>query len=79
MLDVVTAIDGRQLWTRCLLGLAQCSDETPCPAHSVWKEARGMLERQLESQSIADLSRVVLEKRGGRRRPSAPIGSAKHS
>ena len=68
MLDVVRAIDGEGLWNRCLLGLAQCSDEAPCPAHSVWKKARRMLERHLDSQSIADLARAVIEK-GRRRRP----------
>src|SRR5262249_26090128 len=74
MLDVVHAIDGGGLWSHCLLGLAQCSDETPCPAHAVWKKARGMLEYHLRSNSIADLSRVILDKR--RRRPRPPSRSA---
>lgn len=78
MLDVVRAIDGSGPWKRCLLGLAQCSDETPCPAHFVWKQARGMLERQLERQSIADLVRAVLEKSRRRLRPlPSRRGSAK--
>jgi Rrf2 family transcriptional regulator, iron-sulfur cluster assembly transcription factor len=72
MRDVVAAVDGSGLWTRCLLGLASCSDATPCPVHSVWKKARTLLERQLESQSIADLSRAMNEKR---RRPAAPSPS----
>jgi Rrf2 family transcriptional regulator, iron-sulfur cluster assembly transcription factor len=78
MLDVVRAIDGSGPWKRCLLGLAQCSDEAPCPAHFVWKRARGMLERQLEKQSIADLAQAILEK-GRRRMRPAPTkrGSAK--
>lgn len=67
MLDVVRAIDGTGLWGRCILGLAECSDEAPCPAHEVWKKTRGVLEQHLASQSIADLSRAVAQRRRTRR------------
>lgn len=67
MLEVVRAIDGTGLWGRCILGLAECSDVTPCPAHEVWKKTRAVLEQQLESQSIADLARTVGQRRRTRR------------
>ena len=59
LLEIVCAIDGGGLWRRCILGLEECRDEAPCPAHPVWKTARGMLEKHLESQSIADLSKAL--------------------
>jgi len=72
MLDVVQAIDGAGLWARCILGLAECSDEDPCPAHDVWKKTRALLEHQLKSQSMADLAEAV-----GRRRRTRRSGSVR--
>jgi Rrf2 family iron-sulfur cluster assembly transcriptional regulator len=68
LLQVVRAIDGAGLWGRCILGLEECSDEMPCPAHTVWKETRARLERHLDSQSLVDLTRAVAL----RRRRKAP-------
>jgi Rrf2 family iron-sulfur cluster assembly transcriptional regulator len=67
MLEVVRAIDGTGLFGRCILGLAQCSDEAPCPAHTVWKQTRAVLEQHLASQSVADLTRAVAQRRRTRR------------
>jgi Rrf2 family protein len=68
LLAVVRAIDGAGLWGRCILGLEECSDAAPCPAHPVWKKARAMLEEHLDNQSLVDLTRVVaLRHRGGSR------------
>ena len=63
LLAVVRAIDAAGLWGRCILGLQECSDAAPCPAHPVWKKARAMLERHLDSQSLVDLTRVVAHRR----------------
>jgi Rrf2 family iron-sulfur cluster assembly transcriptional regulator len=71
LLEVVRATDGSGLWGRCILGLAECSDAMPCPAHAAWKEARALLERHLDSQSLADLTRAV----DRRRRSREPGGS----
>ena len=59
VIEVVTAIDGVGIAGRCLLGFPQCSDQTPCPVHPVWKTVRPRLERQLEQRSIRDLARAV--------------------
>lgn len=67
MLDVVQAIDGAGLWARCILGLAECSDEEPCPAHEVWKKTRALLEYQLKSRSMADLAEAIARRRKTRR------------
>jgi Rrf2 family protein len=59
LLEVVRAIDGAGLWGRCILGLEECSDALPCPAHPAWKQARSLLEEHLSSQSLEDLARAV--------------------
>ena len=63
LLQVVRAIDGTGLWGRCILGLEECSDAMPCPAHVVWKETRGLLERHLDGQTLVDLTRAVARRR----------------
>ena len=63
LLSVVRAIDAAGLWGRCILGLHECSDAAPCPAHPAWKKARAMLEQHLESQSLADLTLAVNRRR----------------
>jgi Rrf2 family protein len=63
LLAIVRAIDAAGLWGRCILGLQECSDAAPCPAHPAWKKARAMLEQHLDSQSLVDLTRVVARRR----------------
>jgi Rrf2 family iron-sulfur cluster assembly transcriptional regulator len=62
VLEVVRVVDGADLEGRCILGFPACGDATPCPAHPVWKRVRAMLERRLESRSLADLARAVARK-----------------
>lgn len=67
LLDVIHAIDGHTLWRRCLLGLPECTDAAPCPVHPAWKAARAALEKHLEGQSVADLTRALTKRRRLRR------------
>ncbi len=74
LLDVVRAIDGTGLWGRCILGLEECSDEMPCPAHPAWKEARSLLEKHLAGQTVADLTEAVTRRRLARKSSEAADG-----
>lgn len=67
VLEVVRAIEGAGLEGRCVLGLDDCSDQAPCPAHPVWKRARALLERQLERRSLRDLVASMRRKAARRR------------
>jgi len=67
LLEVVRAIDGTGLWARCILGLEECSDAMPCPAHPAWKQARSLLEEHLDSQSLVDLTRAVTRRHRARK------------
>ena len=62
VLEVVRAIEGTGLEGRCVLGLDDCSDQAPCPAHPVWKRARTLLEMQLERRSLKDLVTSIRRK-----------------
>jgi Rrf2 family iron-sulfur cluster assembly transcriptional regulator len=63
LLEVVRAIDGAGLWGGCILGLEECSDAMPCPAHPAWKQARSLLEEHLNRQSVEDLTRAINRRR----------------
>jgi Rrf2 family protein len=67
LLEVVRAIDGAGLWGRCILGLEECSDAMPCPAHPAWKQARSLLEEHLDSQSLVDLTTAVTRRHRARK------------
>ena len=59
--EIVLAIDGPDLFQRCILGLDHCGDENPCPLHPYWAELRPRLEKLFRQFSIADLARGVAD------------------
>ena len=63
---------------RCILGLAQCSDQEPCPLHSHWKDLRAQIEATLETTTSADLASTAQQarrKRSNRRHAPARVSS----
>lgn len=65
--DVVAAVDGVQnLSTRCILGLDQCTDESPCALHDSWKSFRERYTRTIASLSLQDMAATLEKKRRSR-------------
>ena len=54
--QVVSAIDGDSIYTKCGLGLKECSAKRPCPVHDQFKKIREELRRMLETTNIHELS-----------------------
>ncbi|HMU25226.1 MAG TPA: Rrf2 family transcriptional regulator, partial [Ferruginibacter sp.] len=40
IINIVEAIDGREIFKQCGLGLAKCSESHPCPFHNDFKPVR---------------------------------------
>ena len=57
LIDVVSAIDGKTLFTGCGLGLKECSEINPCPLHNKFKSIRNNILKMLEETSIAELGK----------------------
>jgi len=57
LIDVVDAIDGLELRTRCIIGLPQCGSAAPCPFHDSWGPLRDKIMSALSEQSLASLMR----------------------
>jgi Rrf2 family protein len=55
--QVVTAIDGDDIYKVCGLGLKECSEKRPCPVHNSFKTIRDDLKKMLETTSIHQLAK----------------------
>ena len=53
--DVALALDGADLFSRCIFWSDRCSDEKPCPLHAQWVRARPQIERDLAALTIDNL------------------------
>ena len=47
--DVILATDGSDFFTKCGLGLKQCSESHPCPIHDSYKKIRKDTKNVLEN------------------------------
>jgi Rrf2 family protein len=62
LFDIYRAIDGTTYLDGCAVGLARCSDETPCPLHERWKPVRERIRDYLQSTSLADMADATRKK-----------------
>ncbi|MCA9393978.1 MAG: Rrf2 family transcriptional regulator [Candidatus Omnitrophica bacterium] len=58
LLEIVLAVDGKDTFDGCLMGLAQCNDRKPCPVHETWKGVKGQLLKKLERKTLYELMKV---------------------
>ncbi len=63
LLDIVEALDGLSEFEKCASGLAECSDDMPCPLHDSWKALRSRIMDYLGRNTIADLAKALDQKR----------------
>jgi Rrf2 family protein len=54
--DIVTAIDGDDLFNGCGLGLKACNEKKPCPIHYEFKALRSNLKVMLEATPLEDFT-----------------------
>jgi len=59
IINIVEAIDGKNIFKECGLGLSKCSAAHPCPIHNEYKEAREMIEKLFTRKKIIDLCEPV--------------------
>lgn len=59
--DVVRVIDGEEIRTDCVLGIAQCSNESPCPVHFKYKGIREAIMELMKSTQIDEMSKNVVD------------------
>jgi len=60
--DIVKAVDGVDQLEECVVGLAQCNDQQPCPQHDQWKAIRTQLQNFLIRTSLKQMSNTLEKK-----------------
>jgi Rrf2 family protein len=55
IMQIVEAIDGGDLFEKCVLGFPDCKDSHPCPVHHTWGATRDSIRSMLSHDSLADL------------------------
>ncbi len=53
--DIVNAIDGEAGYTACVLGLKDCSDANPCPAHKKYKHIKSQFLFMIQSTTVLEM------------------------
>lgn len=56
LIEIVLAIDGDNIITKCGLGIKECSELKPCPIHADFKPTRESLKQVLEKTSVRQVT-----------------------
>lgn len=59
IINIVDAIDGREVFNQCGLGLSKCSSTHPCPIHNDYKLVRDLFEKMCKEKKVSDLCEPV--------------------
>ncbi len=62
LIDIVLAIDGLEVFHKCVLGFPDCDPDTPCPVHEEWGKLRDETYKMLSESSLEDLRDKSIDK-----------------
>ena len=62
LIDIVAAIDGLDLFNKCVLGFPNCSPDKPCPVHNKWGELRTKAYNMLNDETLDKFKEKTLNK-----------------
>ena len=59
LIEVIEAIDGLDVFSRCGIGFKRCNDDHPCPIHDEYKAVRNRIRELFESKTLLELANDV--------------------
>ncbi len=59
IINIIQAIDGKEVFQQCGLGLSKCSATHPCPIHNDYKVVRDLFDQLCHDKKIEDLYKPV--------------------
>lgn len=62
LLKIVETVEGKDGFDKCILGLEDCSDESPCALHFVWEKTKTEFIKNLSTTTLADVLNVEIKK-----------------
>ena len=57
MTDIFAAVEGGDVFDRCIFWRDRCADLSPCPMHFEWKRMRNSIAGIMQRTTLADLAR----------------------
>lgn len=57
VLEIIEKVEGPVITNRCVTGLKECSDETPCPMHKEWNNLREQIKDLISKNSVEEIAR----------------------
>jgi Rrf2 family iron-sulfur cluster assembly transcriptional regulator len=57
LMDIILALESKDIFENCILGMPGCGDEKPCPLHEYWGGTRDQIKSTFEAVNLAELSR----------------------
>jgi Rrf2 family protein len=62
LIEIVEAIDGREVFEKCVLGFPECGDTHPCPVHNTWGKIRDEAYNMLREETLLDFKLKTFNK-----------------
>jgi len=69
--QVLEAVDGPDLFERCIFWTETCNDENPCPLHNSWKDLKPLIAQRMTEVTLDKIAVDGNLAAGGDRSPSA--------
>lgn len=61
ILDIITELEGKELFSNCILRFEACNTENPCPMHDLIIVEKTNLNKKLKKLKVIDLLKSVPE------------------
>ncbi len=59
LLGIVVAVDGQDVFDKCIMGLPNCSNKKPCPVHNTWQKLKKVMMKEMEEKTLLKLMKAV--------------------
>ena len=63
LLEIILALDGEKPFDTCIMGLGECSAETPCALHERWETQMAEFKELLAATSLAEVDNEIKRKK----------------
>lgn len=57
LLDIIRVFGDAEVLESCILGLSECSDQNPCPIHTIWKGVKGEIKEIFSNKTLGQLEK----------------------
>lgn len=62
LLSLISAIDGKNAFDNCIMGLDQCSLKNSCPLHTLWQKVKIDVNREIGKTTLSQLIKPGVKK-----------------